>query len=114
MKVETGRMMGSAVDFHDVACAVIEDWAASRQPDASNFRWVSRVPRDDWQYDLLGWTREISDIHRQFERRVGFPVPMTAAEKRKTAGFALIKTHFILVRKAETISGLTVLKELLA
>jgi hypothetical protein len=39
---------------------------------------------------------------------------LSAVEKRKTAGLTTPKTHFILVRKAETQSKQTVLKALLA
>ena len=100
-------------DFTEAASQAIDRWAAVRRPEASHFRWVSRVPATEWGYDAFGWTREISLIEREFERRIGFAVSLTPAEKRKTAGFTLLKTHYVLVRKAETQSGLTVLKALL-
>ncbi len=102
------------MDYNEAASAAIEDWAAKRRPDASNFRWVSKAPGEHWQYDEFRWTREISEIQRAFEKRIGFAIPLAPAEKRKTARFAMMKTHFILVRKAETQSGQTVLKALLA
>jgi len=102
-----------AQDFTETASEVIERWAAAHRPEASRFRWVDKAPARDWHYDAFTWTREISAIQREFERRIGFAIPLAPAEKRKTAGFALLKTHFILVRKAETQSGMTVLKALL-
>jgi hypothetical protein len=101
------------MDFSEAACAAIEGWAARYRPDACNFRWVAKAPARDWQYDPAAWTREISEIQRAFEKRIGFAVPLAPAEKRKTAGFALLKTHYLLVRKAETLSGKTLLKALL-
>ncbi|OYW44392.1 MAG: hypothetical protein B7Z08_05905 [Sphingomonadales bacterium 32-68-7] len=100
-------------DFADVACGVIERWAARHHPEASNFRWVAQAPAQDWGYDPPAWTRAISEIQRDFERRIGFAIPLPPAEKRKTADFTLLKTHYLLVRKAETKSGQTVLKALL-
>ena len=102
------------MDFSEAACAAIEDWAARRRPDACHFRWVAKAPNPDWGYDHTGWTREISEIQRAFEKRIGFAIPLAPSEKRKTAGFTLLKTHFILVRKAETQSHQTMLKTLLA
>jgi len=114
MKLEVGPMTGRPTDFNDAACSAIESWAGRRRPDARQFRWAGKAPAQDWNYDQQSWLREISDIHREFERRIGFSIPLTPAEKRKTAGFSLLKTHFILVRKAETQSGMTVLKALLS
>jgi len=102
-----------AADFTEAASEVIERWAATHRPEASFFRWASRIPAEDWGYDLFGWTREISAIQREFEQRIGFAIPLAPAEKRKTACFTLLKTHYVLVRKAETQSGMTVLKALL-
>ena len=62
----------------------------------------------------MRWTREISEIQRAFEMRIGFAIPFTPAEKRRTANLTMLKTHFILVRKAETQSGQTLLKALMA
>lgn len=113
MMIGASKAVRQAIDFNDVACTVIEHWAARRRPEASGYRWVGKSPAQDWDYDASHWTREISDIHREFERRIGFPIPLAPAEKRKTAGFSLIKTQYILVRKAETKSGQTALKALL-
>jgi hypothetical protein len=110
---DTPATPADAIDFNEVACSVIEGWAKRRRPQASDYRWVGKAPAKDWLYDEFSWTREISDIHREFERRIGFTVPLPPAEKRKTARFSLIKTQYLLVRKAETQSGHTVLKALL-
>lgn len=101
------------MDFSEAACAAIENWAARRRPEASNFRWVSREPCRDWNCDEARWTRDISDIQRAFEARIGFAIPFTPAEKRRTASLTMLQTHFILVRKAETRSGKTLLKALM-
>lgn len=106
-------MKAMTTDFADVACGVIERWAARRRPEATNFRWVAQAPAHDWGYDAPAWTREISEIQRDFERSIGFAIPLPPAEKRKTADFTLLKTHYLLVRKAETKSGQTLLKALL-
>jgi hypothetical protein len=58
----------------------------------------------------------MSEIQRAFERRIGFPIALSPSERRKTAGLTMMKTHYVLVRKAETSSpgGATVLKALTA
>lgn len=104
----------TVADFHETACAAIEAWALRRRPDVAGYRWVAIVPAEHWQHTAFSWTREISEIQREFEQRLGFAIPLAPAEKRKTAGLSLMKTHFILVRKAETQSGKTVLKALLS
>jgi len=108
------KQTGVIMDFSEAASAAIETWAARNRPDVTGLRWVSKIPAQDWQYSEFSWTRQISEIHREFERRVGFAIPLSPAEKRKTIGFNLLKTHFILVRKAETQSGRTLLKALLS
>jgi hypothetical protein len=105
--------MSQSGDFADAASAAIEAWAARRRPDARNLVWTGKMPVRDWGYDASAWLREISEIQREFERLIGFTVPLPPAEKRKTAGFSLLKTHYVLVRKAETKSGRTMLKALL-
>jgi hypothetical protein len=100
-------------DFADAASAAIETWAARRRPEARNLLWVGKTPALDWGFETSAWLREISEIQREFERLIGFPVPLPPIEKRKTAGFSLLKTHYVLVRKAETKSGRTMLKALL-
>lgn len=112
MNVSTGRLTGTPMDFSAAAGAAIEAWATRRRPDARNFNWAGKAPTRDWGYDPFSWLREISEIHREFERLVGFSIPLPAVEKRKTADFTLLKTHFMLVRKAETKSGQTLLKTL--
>lgn len=103
-----------AVDFTDAACAAIERWAARARPEARNLLWAGKIPARDWGYDPLRWLREIGDIRREFERVIGFPIPLSAGERRKTAELTLIKTVYVLVRKAEAKSGQTLLKTLLA
>lgn len=112
MNINAGRLTGEPVDYSAAAGAAIETWALRRRPDARGYLWASRIPTRDWGYDPFSWLREITEIHREFERLIGFAVPLPAVEKRKTAEFTLLKTHFMLVRKAETKSGQTLLKTL--
>ena len=58
----------------------------------------------------------MNEIQRAFERRIGFPIALSPSERRKTAALTLMKTHYVLVRKAEASSpgGATVLKALTA
>ncbi len=102
------------MDLHDAATAAIEDWARRHRPHESGLRWAGRTPMADWQYTDMTWNREMSEIQRAFERSIGFPIALSPSERRKTAGLTLMKTHYVLVRKAETSSpgGATVLKAL--
>ena len=104
------------MDLHDAATAAIEDWARRRRPSDSGLRWAGRTPAADWHYTDMTWNREMSEIQRIFERRIGFPIALSPSERRKTAGLTMMKTHYVLVRKAETSSpgGATVLKALTA
>jgi len=104
------------MDLHDAATAAIEDWARRRRPSDSGLRWAGRTPMADWHYTDMTWNREMSEIQRAFERRIGFPIALSPSERRKTAGLTMMKTHYVLVRKAETSSpgGATVLKALTA
>ncbi|HTM95427.1 MAG TPA: hypothetical protein VL100_06395 [Croceibacterium sp.] len=101
------------MDFTDAACTAIEGWTKRHRPDGGGLRWVARTPAQDWGYDQSRWLRDIGEIQRDFERQIGFAIPLTPAEKRKTAELPLLKTLFILVRKAESKSGQTLLKTLL-
>ena len=92
------------MDLHDAATAAIEDWARRRRPNDSGFRWAGRTPVADWHYTDMTWNREMSEIQRAFERSIGFPIALSPSERRKTAGLTLMKTHYVLVRKAETSS----------
>jgi hypothetical protein len=67
-------------------------------------------------YTDMSWNREMNEIQRAFERSIGFPIALSPSERRRTAGLTLMKTHYVLVRKAETSSpgGATVLKSLTA
>lgn len=104
------------MDLHDAATAAIEDWARRRRPHESGLRWAARTPVADWQYTDMTWNREMSEIQRAFERRIGFAIALSPSERRRTAGLTLMKTHYVLVRKAETSSpgGATLLKALTA
>jgi len=104
------------MDLHDAATAAIEDWARRRRPNDSGLRWAGRTPVADWHYTDLTWNREMSEIQRAFERTIGFAIALSPSERRKTAGMTMMKTHYVLVRKAETSSpgGATVLKALTA
>jgi hypothetical protein len=113
MKMNRTPLSGEPVDFTDTACSAIEGWAARRRPEARNSLWVAKVPTRDWGYDPFRWLREIGEIQREFERLIGFAIPLTATEKRRTAELTLLKTMFVLVRKAEAKSGQTLLKALL-
>jgi len=107
------KTIGDPVDFTDAACAAIEGWTTRNRPDARGLRWVARTPARDWGYDPFRWLREIGEIQREFERQIGFAIPLSPAEKRRTAELSLLKTMFVLVRKAEARSGQTLLKTLL-
>jgi len=102
------------MDLHDAATAAIEDWARQHRPHESGLRWAGRTPMADWHYTDMTWNREMSEIQRAFERRIGFAIALSPSERRKTAGLTMMKTHYVLVRKAETSSpgGATVLKAL--
>ena len=104
------------MDLHDAATAAIEDWARRHRPHEAGLRWAARTPAADWQYDDMTWNREMNEIQRSFERRIGSPISLSPSERRKTAGLTLMKTHYVLVRKAETSSpgGTTLLKALTA
>jgi len=102
------------MDLHDAATAAIEDWARRHRPHESGLRWAGRTPAADWDYNDMTWNREMNEIQRAFERRIGFPIALSPSERRRTAGLTLMKTHYVLVRKAETSSpiGATLLKAL--
>lgn len=113
MTMNDRALTAEAGDFADAGCAVIEGWAARVRPEARRLVWLGKVPARDWGYDPLRWLREIGEIHREFERRIGFSIPLSATEKRRTAELPLLKTVYVLVRKAEAKSGRTLLKALM-
>lgn len=103
-----------STDFTESAALVIEAWTARRRPEESDYRWVTRTPSTDWQYQANFWVGEMSEIQADFEDRIGFTIGFSPAEKRKTVGYKMMKNYFILVRKAETHSpkGRTILRTL--
>ncbi len=67
-------------------------------PPGSASRRHARAAQDCFDA-LLHWTPEIGDIHREFERRIGFPIPLAPVGKAQDPPeFSLIKIWYILVR----------------